>query len=130
MKGKERLIFPKLDKTRWWYEVFNRTDEEMNGPRNAATERYLGNGEDSFSTQPVLTGIETAHLAAGVAQSSNPFTEEHADTTATRQISNGNAGAFSTLRDGIAGLGIGRGKGSSGSKSPANGKQAMEVEMQ
>jgi hypothetical protein len=73
-------------------------------------------------------------VAAGVAQPNNPFTEGHADTTASRQISNGNAGAFASLRDGIAGLGIGKGiamgRGTSGSKSPANGKQPMEVEMQ
>ena len=130
MKGKERLIFPKLDKIRWWHEVFNRTDEEMNGPRNTATEQYLGNDEEGFINQPALTGVETAHVAAGVAQPSNPFTEGHADTSATRQVSNGNIGAFASLRDGIAVLGIGRGKGTSGSKSPANGKQPMEVEMQ
>ena len=130
VKGKERLIFPKLDKVRWWHEVFNRTDEEMNGPRNAATERYLGNGEDSFSNRPILTGVETAHVAAGVAQSSNPFTEGHTDTMATRQISNGNVGALATLRDGIAALALGSGKGTSGGKSPGNSKQPMEVEMQ
>jgi myotubularin-related protein 6/7/8 len=130
VKGKERLIFPKLDKTRWWHEVFNRTDEEMNGPRTTATERPLGHGEESFgNNRPVLTGVETAHITAVAAQQSNPFTEGHADN-ATRQVSNGNAGAFATLRDGIAGLGIGRGKGTSGTKSPASGKQPMEVEMQ
>lgn len=103
----------------------------MNGLRNAATERYLGNEDENPAThQTVLTGVETAHVAAGVAQPSNPFTEGHADTGATRQVSNGNAGAFASLRDGIAGLGIGKGRGTPGSKSPASGKQPMEVEMQ
>lgn len=30
LRGKERLIFPKLDEVRWWAEVFGRSDEEMN----------------------------------------------------------------------------------------------------
>ncbi|KAF1810884.1 phosphatases II [Eremomyces bilateralis CBS 781.70] len=31
-KGKERMLFPELDNTRWWFELFGRTNEEMNGP--------------------------------------------------------------------------------------------------
>ena len=34
-KGRERLIFPRLGEVRWWHQVFNRTDEEMNGALNA-----------------------------------------------------------------------------------------------
>jgi myotubularin-related protein 6/7/8 len=106
----------------------------MNGPKNVVTERYLGNGDEALSSnRTVLTGVETAHVAAGVARPSSPFRQEHSDAepAATRQVSNGNPGAFASLRDGISGLGIGRGKGTSGgSKSPASGKQAMEVEMQ
>jgi len=128
VKGKERLIFPRLDMICWWHEVFNRNDEEMNGPRNAATEIYLGNSEER--SKPVLTSVETAHPSIGVTQPSNPFTAGHANTSASRQFSNGNGGALATLRDGIAGLGIGRGKGNLGSKSSAGGKQLMEVEMQ
>jgi hypothetical protein len=113
VKGKERLIFPKLDKVRWWHEVYNRTDQEMNGPFNTATDRYLAREDSSGVGRSVLTGIETAHVAVGAGT--------------TRQVSNGN-GAFANLREGIAGLGIGKGIGSPGSKSPA--KQEMEVEMQ
>jgi hypothetical protein len=113
VKGKERLIFPKLDKVRWWHEVYNRTDQEMNGPFNTATDRYLAREDSSGIGRSVLTGVETAHVAVGAGT--------------TRQVSNGN-GAFANLREGIAGLGIGKGLGSSGSKSPA--KLEMEVEMQ
>ncbi|KAK4230891.1 putative phosphoinositide 3-phosphatase [Podospora fimiseda] len=35
-KGRERLIFPRLNEVRWWHQVFNRTDDEMNGYLNAA----------------------------------------------------------------------------------------------
>jgi len=117
VKGKERLLFPKLDKVRWWHELFNRSDEDMNGPTNSATERYLGNNANSLgASRSVLTGIETATTAAGAGT--------------TRQVSNGNTGSFASLREGIAGLGLGRGKVAHGNKSPGNVKQEMEVEMQ
>lgn len=115
VKGKERLLFPHLDKIRWWHEVFNRTDEDMNGPSNAATERYLApSRESSNMSETVLTGVETS------------------SGDITRKASNGGGGGgFASLREGIAGLGlgVGIGKGGSGSKSP-NGKQPLEVEMQ
>ena len=115
--GKERLIFPKLDMVRWWHEVFNRTDEDMNGPTNAATERYLGAHTPTLgSPRSILTGVETATMTTGAGT--------------TRKVSNGTAGGFASLRNGIAGLGIGRGKGNQGSKSPGNIKKEMEVEMQ
>lgn len=36
VRGRERIIFPRLSDVRWWHQVFGRTDEEMNGPLNAA----------------------------------------------------------------------------------------------
>jgi len=118
VKGKERLIFPRLDKVRWWNEVFNRSDSDMNGPANTATDRYLGPREDNFGIgHGILTGVETANTAVGAEN--------------TRQVSNGNAGRIASLRQGIAGLGIGMGRGTAGTKSPGNAaKQEMEVEMQ
>lgn len=117
-KGKERLMLPRLDKTRWWSEVFNRSDLDMNGSTNTATDRYLGPREDSLRVgHGVLTGVETAHTAAGAGT--------------TRQVSNENPGRIASLREGIAGLGIGIGRGNSGTKSPNNPtKEAMAVEMQ
>jgi myotubularin-related protein 6/7/8 len=117
VKGKERLIFPKLDKVRWWNEVFNKTDKEMNGPTNAITERYLRNSQESLGVgQGVLAGVEMA----GVAMRSGT----------TPSVSNGNTGgALAGLREGISNLGIGGGRGNAGSKSP-NGNGPMEVEMQ
>ena len=90
----------------------------MNGPTNTATDRYLGPREDSFGIgHGVLTGVETAKTVVGAGP--------------TKQVANGNAGRIASLRDGIAGLGIGIGRGSPGTKSPNNtGKDAMEVEMQ
>ncbi|KAH8815733.1 protein-tyrosine phosphatase-like protein [Xylogone sp. PMI_703] len=114
VKGKERLIFPHLDKVRWWHECFGRTDEEMNGPTNNVVERYLAPENSAIGGNSVLTGVETSSAAVG--------------TGTLRQLSN--SGSFASLRESISSLGIGKGKGSSGTKSPANVKQPMEVEMQ
>lgn len=35
-RGKERLIFPTLNEIRWWYQLFGRTDKEMNSDLDAA----------------------------------------------------------------------------------------------
>jgi myotubularin-related protein 6/7/8 len=114
VRGRERLIFPHLDKVRWWHELFGRTDEEMNGPVNAATERYLGNGVTKGSTG-VLAGIETVDLAAG--------------SGITRTVSNIPSGSFAGLKESISNLSI-RGGIGPGTRTPSNAKQDMEVEMQ
>lgn len=124
VRGKERLIFPKLEKVRWWNEVFNRSDEDMNGFVNVQTERYFG-GRTSPAGNGVgvVTGVETADGAVTVGSVSG------SGSGSNRSVSNGDVGRFASLREGIAGLGIGRGRGTGdGSKSPGGGK--MEVEMQ
>jgi hypothetical protein len=113
-RGRERLIFPHLDKVRWWHELFGRTDEEMNGPVNAIIERYLGYGVAGTSTG-VLAGIETARLAAGGG--------------ITRQVSSGPSGSFAGLKESISNLSI-RGGINPGTRTPSNAKQEIEVEMQ
>lgn len=76
-RGKERLIFPRLNEVRWWNEVFGRIDAEMNGPRTTgpvvlppANETITPAG----SRSPVITGIETAHhsMGSGVAGQDTP----------------------------------------------------------
>lgn len=116
VKGKERLLFPKLDKIRWWPEIFNRPDQEMNGTINLATERYLGDNQDSTGVGGgVLTGVETADRVVPAGS--------------MRHNHNGTQGPLASLREGIAGLGIVKSMGT-GSKIPGNSKQPMEVEMQ
>ncbi|CAL5867309.1 uncharacterized protein PFLUO_LOCUS1524 [Penicillium psychrofluorescens] len=56
-RGKERLIFPRVNETRWWAEVFGREDSEMNGPRPTDS--------PANKRAPVVTGIETANLSVG-----------------------------------------------------------------
>lgn len=118
VKGKERLLFPKLDKIRWWPEIFNRKDHDMNGSTNTVTERYLGDRHDSIGVGGgVLTGVETAERVI-------PAGSIH------HSPANGNQGKLASLRDGIAGLGIVKSMSAGGNKSPAAPKQPMEVEMQ
>jgi hypothetical protein len=107
---------------RWWHELYNRTDEEMNGPSNAVMERYLGTTTSDISNGPgVLTGVENANSALGAGMTKN---------VSNSNSSNSSTSGFASLREGIAGLGIGKSLGGSGSRSPGNVKQAMEVEMQ
>jgi myotubularin-related protein 6/7/8 len=118
-RGHERLIFPNLEKVRWWAEVFGRTDQEMNGPVNAATERYLSGSGTATPTgvAGILTGVETASTVVGA--------------SATRQLSSSPSGGFATLRESISNLSIrGGNKSGQGSRSPSNLKQGIEVEMQ
>lgn len=115
--GKERMIFPNTNRVRWWHEVFNRSDEDMNGHANAVTERYLGSQSSSLSSSGSFpSGLEPPTAVPGVG--------------ITRQVSDSNAGPFASLREGIAGLGIGRGKGTQGTRSPGIASKEMEVEMQ
>lgn len=84
VRGKERLIFPRTNETRWWAAVFGRTDEEMNGPiRQSFAPSSDADVESidsprpqsrvtsmpvSRSRTPVLTGIETSGAKSGVAK--------------------------------------------------------------
>ncbi|CAJ2506069.1 Uu.00g001990.m01.CDS01 [Anthostomella pinea] len=147
--GRERLIFPKLSEVRWWAQCFGRTDEEMNEHLDlaAAREEKIGSyamssgsftgspSNGSRSPQPpsspkppgmpmsksVLTGVESAYEA---------LTPNHTSKASLKHSASADTpGAFSTnltkLREGVAGLDIGRGlfggSGGDGSSS-ASGK--------
>lgn len=121
-RGQERLLFAKVGEVRWWNELFGRTDAEMNGStvhRHTQTPGFDSDGSGGGSATPntVLTGIETADSAAGAGTPGNA-------------ISNSAAGAISAITAGVAGLGVGLGKGRDGRKSPSSAKAEMEVEMQ
>lgn len=157
IKGRERLVFPRFGEVRWWYQAFNRSDDEMNSALNAsalAAERvatYQHRSEDqaaSSSTPPadmsfdrgssvgsypgtprlgaaagerglsrspqplslptsksVLTGVEAAHVMLTADAGADPPPLNR--SASTGDVSGG--GTFAALRDGIAGLGIGKG---------------------
>jgi hypothetical protein len=129
VKGQERILLPRLKEIRWWHQVFGRTEDEMNGALNAAaaaeTDRQAAvsslqypsviQSEESMTpgspaqqpptlaqSQSVLTAVETAH---------ETLTPEDRQATLRRSASaegsNGSS-AFSTIRDGIANLNIGK----------------------
>ena len=84
VRGKERLIFPRTDETRWWASGFGRADEEMNAQHRPLQAYAEINGEESEMSStndstsypqsvpisrartPVLTGVETSSSAVGV----------------------------------------------------------------
>lgn len=117
VQGKERMIFPNSNKVRWWHEVFNKSDEDMNGHTNPVTERYLGSQSSSLSSSASMPTLIEPLTMAAVAGT-------------TRQVSENNAAPFAGLREGIAGLGLRGGKGTPGTRSPGNVNKEMEVEMQ
>lgn len=84
VRGKERLIFPRTQETRWWASGFGRTDEEMNGTQRPMQGYPEVNGDESEISStydnashpqsvpisrartPVVTGVETSTAAVGV----------------------------------------------------------------
>lgn len=142
VKGQERLLFPNLGKVRWWNEVYNRSDIDMNGPANTVVEKYLGDGNEKGKKDGlvvgvgVVTGVETAHAAQGAGTTRKTQSPPAAKSNGTSGGGNTNpvTAGLANLKDGIAGLTLGIGGGSgtnSRGKSPArNEKEALEVEMQ
>jgi len=112
VRGNERLIFPKVGEVRWWNEAFGRTDAEMNGTTPGSS-----SGLPANSNAAVLTGVETAENSIGVG-------------VPGKAVSNGVAGGVSNLAAEVQSLGIGQGTGGNESKSPADVKAQLEVEMQ
>lgn len=84
VRGKERLIFPRVEEVRWWAEVFGRSDEEMNlglgGAKAREGKPLKGHGSSESGGAVVGTDGETAvnagsGMAVGEASSSSSFSE-------------------------------------------------------
>lgn len=86
VRGRERLIFPRSEETRWWNELFGRTDDEMNGKpvklqpnggSDGETDVWTSVGTQSGSASvpisrartPVLIGVETSEASIGLTAS-------------------------------------------------------------
>ena len=110
VRGRERLVLPGTGELRWWYELFGRTDAEMNGPTKTMRNRHQG---DTFVEPTVLTGVETADNAVGAGAPG-------------KALSSGDGFALSALAAGLGGLGMSKSKGIESSSL----KREMEVEMQ
>ncbi|KAI9167369.1 Phosphoinositide 3-phosphatase [Paramyrothecium foliicola] len=127
VKGRERIIFPRLKEIRWWYQLFGRTDDEMNGALNAAalaevdrqaavsslqypsvvqtenSPRSSGSAAQPLSlpaSQSVLTAVENAHQTLTPEQNQPPL---------RRSASAEGSSPFTAIRDGLAGLNLGKG---------------------
>lgn len=114
-RGQERLIFPNINKVRWWTELFNRTDEEMNG--GPGTENSGIGGALRGSS---VIGVESAEHAAGTGTTISP-------PGTTFDSSNEFAAAA-----GLAGLSLETSSRSSPLRQPhrATTRQEMEVDLQ
>lgn len=113
-RGKERLIFPRPKETRWWNEVFGRTDAEMNGPVPAGAPVAAGSDSPGGNRTPVLTGIETAH--------SYPSSEDSGHNTQSAAAS-----GMAAVQAGFSSLSVLKGQGP---ESKTDKPKEMEVEMQ
>ncbi|KAJ9137220.1 Protein phosphatase [Pleurostoma richardsiae] len=124
VKGQERLIFPKLHDIRWWHQLFNRTDDEMNGPLKAAASaaeriaQFSTGGASPFPTgsaapsqtgtpqppsSPQPPGLGSDHsVLAQVESAHSALTPEQVNHASAGEHS----GRLASLRDGIAVLGI------------------------
>ena len=123
VRGKERLLFPKVNEVRWWAEAFKRTDDELNG--KTVSDAGVGSSAQATNNK-ILAGMESSGEGS-----------IHADANSTQHspklngiLSQGAAG----FAAGLANLNvIGSDQLSSApgrSKSPGDARKPMEVEMQ
>lgn len=114
-RGRERLIFPSLNETRWWHESFGRSDEEMNGPVTSGPSTSPGTESPGPSQTPILTGIETAQ------QTESP-------SAPASNVSDTAAAGIAAVASGISQLSVLNTQ--SNQPKTETSKEMMEVEMQ
>lgn len=116
-RGKERLVFPRLDEVRWWSEVFGRADGEMNGPRlsGPVVVPTAQDNNPAGSRSPVVTGIETADQSVG-------------SGVAGKGTQNAASAGMAAVSSGISSLGLAP-KNKENDQGSGNMTE-MEVEMQ
>ncbi|KAI4860919.1 phosphatases II [Hypoxylon rubiginosum] len=137
--GRERLLFPKLSDVRWWYQLFGRSDAEMNEYLDLAAARderiggYAMGGMPGSFTSPssngsksprpppspqspslqlsksVLTSVESAHEALTPEQRSAVNNPASLKHSASADTPGAFATNLAKIRDGVTGLDIGRG---------------------
>lgn len=149
VKGRERLLFPNPKDVRWWYQVFHRSDEEMNSGLEANavsvkdreslvagvqapsssrhSESQSGTPARGPSPKPPSVRSSKSETApsGGVGGSPSPSVP-----TFQQSVSADHAGAFTTIRDGLTSLNLlnplGRASTSSSSTSvPMKSEQEL-----
>ncbi|RAH73505.1 phosphatidylinositol-3-phosphatase YMR1 [Aspergillus aculeatinus CBS 121060] len=113
-RGKERLVFPRVNEVRWWSEAFGRTDAEMNGPRAPGSGLSVPRETPSAQRSPVLTGMETANHSVGAG-------------SAGKDANNAPPSGIATVTAGISNLAFPKSKENNQDTKSMN---RMELEMQ
>jgi myotubularin-related protein 6/7/8 len=130
VKGQERILFPDLKDIRWWYQLFGRTDDEMNrdlnnaalaendrqvalskvqNPRVTLSEDGTGANSAAPSPKPPSLTVSQSALAADESPHEALTPDNPRAGTLRRSVSAEGANAFAAIREGIAGLGFGKG---------------------
>lgn len=110
--GKERLLFPDPTEVRWWFELFGRTDEEMNKSVSLPPSKPQDDMEAS-----TLTGVESHKHAEGVGTTADP-PQDH-------------SGGMAEMAAGFAGMGFNSmAPDEDPERRSRRAKKRMEVEMQ
>jgi len=133
VKGKERLLFPNLKDVRWWHQVFNRTDEEMNAGLDAIASlesdkaTFMGSVQPSASsaaapgysflqsrsqpatpprsTTPKPPGLPTTQSALANVETVEDSSSLSSPTAPTlHRSASADTGTFAAIRDGITGM--------------------------
>ena len=128
--GKERIIFPQADKTRWWASVFGREDAEMNAPEpqyHAPVGAQPQTGHETSLSLPadyddslMSSGFE---VSVEQSPSADPNLGRAANSTPLSKV------ATDTISAGLASLGIGASPAGSRSKSPLRDKELGDMAM-
>ncbi len=116
VRGKERMIFPQLDKVRWWNELFHRTDEEMNGAGGLVPGQVkvpVSTGANTPREYGVLAEVETKDVDV-IAEGKSPesvdrgvkLSREPAVEATRTELNAANAAAFLGFQDGIASMSV------------------------
>ncbi|PKS10329.1 hypothetical protein jhhlp_002080 [Lomentospora prolificans] len=152
VKGRERLLFPDIKEIRWWHQVFNRSDEEMNASLDAMsaieTDRATmvaglqvrtgaaiqSNSQPTTPSRPLSpkppTTLATSQSALDpIEPAKDALTAEAAVPALHRSASADAPGAFSTIRDGLAGLKLLNPLGRTGEPSTTTVSAQREQEM-
>lgn len=123
IKGKERLIFPSLDDLRWWHQLFGRSNEEMNGPLDAAAAARVKvakavqsatasspphqSAHDSMSSSPAPLSIQQNSLNTPTFGSTVLAGVEINPAALFGSNEAGSAGPMSTISKGLSGINLG-----------------------
>lgn len=150
VKGRERLLFPNVKDIRWWHQLFNRSDEEMNSglDANATSEQDRAAlvakhrvpsapprpnsqpGTPARGRSPMPPSMPTSQSAVASSEGASDALSPEMPTL-QQSVSADNASAFSTIRDGIAGLSVlnplGRVSSPSSSSAPVPVKNEEEL---